>query len=168
MIINPFGKTLIIKPEKIELAKYDDRLAIVFNMLKDVTGVVYPPKKNESSFFKILPDTAVGLNDTWTETNDTENGKMTTAYKLTAITDSTIIIDLVGKSSSVTRSEMMGTPMVTTMNNNYTGKITADKTTGIIREKTITTESTGSTEAMGGNMPVTAKTTITIKVKPAE
>ncbi|MBL7738013.1 MAG: hypothetical protein JNK14_02255 [Chitinophagaceae bacterium] len=168
MIIDPSGKALIIKPEKIELAKYDDRLAIVFNMLKDVTNVVYPPKKNEASFFKVLPDTAVGINDTWSEISDTEGGKMTTVYKLSAITDSTIIVDLAGKSSSVTKTEMMGTSMVTTTSSNYTGKIIADKATGIIREKTITTESTGSTEAMGGNMPVTAKTTITIVVKPTE
>ncbi|MBL7744677.1 MAG: hypothetical protein JNN00_14495 [Chitinophagaceae bacterium] len=168
MIIDPTGKTMIVKPEKIELAKYDDRLAIVFNMLKDVTSVVYPPKKNEASFFKALPDTAVGINDTWSEIIETENGKVTTVYKLSAITDSVIIIDLAGRSSSITKSEMMGMPMTTSMNNNFTGKIIADKATGIIREKTITTESKGSTEAMGGNMPVTAKTTITITVKPAE
>ena len=33
MIIDPAGKALLVKPEKIELAKADDRLAIVFTML---------------------------------------------------------------------------------------------------------------------------------------
>ncbi|HEY6505160.1 MAG TPA: DUF6263 family protein [Chitinophagaceae bacterium] len=168
MVIDPAGKALLVKPDKIELSKYDDRLAIVFNMLKDVTHVVYPPKKNEASFFKVLPDTAVGINDTWIEASETETGKVTTVYKLSAITDSTIIVDLAGKSSAVTKSEMMGTPMTTTMSNNYTGKIILDKATGLIREKTVTTESTGKTEAMGGNMPVTSKTTITIYVKPVQ
>jgi hypothetical protein len=168
MIIDPAGKALLVKPEKIELTKADDRLAIVFNMLKDMTGVVYPPKKNESSFFKVLPDTAVGINSTWSETNATENGMTTTVYKLSAITDSTILVDFAGRSSSVTKAEMMGMATSTTMNNNYTGKIIVDKATGIIREKTITTESTGSTEAMGGNMPITSKSTITIYVQPVQ
>ncbi len=168
MIIDPAGKALVIKPEKIELVKIDDRLAIVFNMLKDVTHVVYPPKKNEASFFKVLPDTAVGINDSWTEISENENGKVSTVYTLSAITDSTIIIDLKGKSSSVTKAEMMGTPTTTSMSNSYTGKVILDKTTGIIREKTIITESNGSTEAMGGNMPVTSKTTITIYVNAVQ
>jgi len=168
MIIDPAGKTLMVKPEKIELAKADDRLAIVFNMLKDVTNVVYPPKKNEASFFKVLPDTAVGINDTWYETSEMENGKINTVYTLSAITDSTIVIDLKGKSSSVTKAEMMGMPTTTSINSSYTGKIILDKTTGITREKTIVTESNGNTEAMGGNLPVTSKTTITIYVKPAQ
>jgi hypothetical protein len=54
----------------------------------------------------------------------------------------------------------------TNMTNAYTGKIILDKTTGIIKEKTITTTSTGTTEAMGNTTPVTSKTTISIKVNP--
>lgn len=161
MIIDPAGKTLLVKPENIELAATDDRQAIVFNMLKDVTSVVYPPKKNEASFFKVLPDTAVGINDSWEETSEKENGKFNTVYTLFAITDTTIVIDLKGNSAFVTKAEMMGMPTTTSMNNHYTGKIILDKATGILHEKTIITESTGSTEAMGGTMPVTSKTTMT-------
>jgi hypothetical protein len=60
----------------------------------------------------------------------------------------------------------MGMETSTKMNNAYTGKIIIDKATGIMREKTITTASNGSTEAMGGTMPVTSKTTVIITVKP--
>jgi len=158
---------LLIKPEKIELAKADDRLAIVFTMLKDVTNVVYSPKKGESSFFKVLPDTAVGINDSWSEAGEDANGIFKTIYTLSSITDSTIIVSLKGNSASVTKAEMMGMQTTTSLKNSYTGSIILDKLTGVIKEKTITTESTGSTEAMGGNLPVTSKTTITIYVKPA-
>lgn len=166
MIIDPAGKVLLVKPEKIALAKTDDRLAIVLNLLKDVTGIVYPPKKNEASFFKVLPDAGAALNESWTESGLDSNGKFSTVYTLSAITDSTIIIDIKGSSSTITKAEMMGMQTSTTMNNDYTGKIILDKTTGISREKTITTVSNGSTEAMGGTMPVTSKTTITIHVNP--
>jgi hypothetical protein len=166
IIIDPSGKTLMVKPEKIELTKTDDRLSIIFNMLKDVTSIVYPPKKNEPSFFKVLPDNGAALNDSWTESGEDSIGKFSTTYTLTSITDSTLVVDLKGKSASVNKSEMMGVQATTTMNNSYTGKIILDKATGIIKEKIINTESNGNTEAMGGNMPVTSKTIITIRVVP--
>ncbi|MBC7949159.1 MAG: hypothetical protein H7Y42_14840 [Chitinophagaceae bacterium] len=166
MIIDPTGKTLMVKPEKINLSKTDDRLAIVLNMMKDITGVVYPPKKAEASFFKVLPDTAVGINDTWTEAGEDSTGKFMTQYTLSAITDSTIIVGFKGKSSSNTTGEVMGMQTSTTMNNSYIGMIILDKATGIVKEKNITTESNGTTEAMGGSMPTTSKSTITVYVKP--
>ena len=166
MIIDPSGKTLLTKPEKLEFNKWDDRIAIVFNMLRDITGVVYPPKKNEPSFFKVLPETETGLKESWTESGIDSSGLFKTTYTLSAITDSTIIVDLKGTSSFVTKSEMMGMQTSTTMNNTYTGNIIIDKATGIIREKTINTISSGSTEAMGGTLPVTSKTTTIIRVNP--
>ena len=168
MIIDPSGKVLLVKPEKIEFSKWDDRVAIVFNMLRDVTSVVYPPKKNESSFFKVLPSTETGLNESWTESGLDSNGLFKTIYTLSAITDSTVVVDVKGNSSFITKAEMMGMQTSTTMNNTYTGNIIVDKATGLIREKTINTTSTGSTEAMGGTMPVNSKSTIVMKVQPTQ
>jgi len=165
MIIDPAGKALLIKPEKIELAKQDDRLGIVFNLLRDVTNVVYPPKKNESSFFKVLPEKETGLNDSWSESGADSNGVFKTIYTLSAITDSTAVVDFKGNSSFVTKGEVMGMQTMTTMNNAYSGTVIIDKATGIVREKIINTLSNGSTEAMGGTMPVTSKTTMVIKVR---
>jgi hypothetical protein len=164
MVIDPSGKVLLVKPEEIVLTKTDDRVTIIFNMLRDLTSLVYPPKKNEASFFKVLPDTAVSINQSWSESGEDAYGKFATTYTLAAITDTTIIVNLEGKSASLTKAEMMGTQTTTTMNNSYTGKIILDKATGIIREKLINTVSNGNTVAMGGNLPVTSKSTITIKV----
>ncbi|MBL7732983.1 MAG: hypothetical protein JNM88_17560, partial [Chitinophagaceae bacterium] len=60
----------------------------------------------------------------------------------------------------------MGNETTTTMNNKSTGKIILDRSTGIIREKLINTESTGNTEAPFGTIPVTSKTSTIITVKP--
>jgi hypothetical protein len=166
MIIDPKGKVLMIRPEKIEPVKTDDRSAIVFNMLKDITDVVYPPKKGEASFFKILPDKVTNKGESWTEAGQNESGKFTTEYTLRDITDSTIIVDFKGTALTTSKATMMGMETLTTMNSTSMGKIILDKTTGIIKEKTITAESNGNTEAMGGTLPVTSKTTIIIQVKP--
>lgn len=166
LIIDPNGKTLMIQPEKFEAVKPDDRLAIVFSMLKDITDVVYPPKKGDGSFFKVLPADETSKGESWTESGQNENGKFSNEFTLTDITDSNILVDFKGTAVTITKATMMGMETSTTMNSTTTGKIILDKKTGIIKEKTLTIESNGNTEAMGGTMPVTSKTTIVIKVNP--
>lgn len=166
IILDTGGKTLMAVPEKIELSQGDSRMAIVTNMLSEMLDLVQPPAKGSASFFKILPDTVAGKGDTWTSSLQTNGGKTDAAYVISAITDSTILIDFVENSVTVTKAEMMGSETSTTMNNKSTGKIILDRLTGIIREKTISTESNGTTESSFGSLPVTSKTTTTISVKP--
>jgi hypothetical protein len=164
LIIDPAGKTLVVRPEKITLEKPDERLAIITNMLKDLISVVYPPEKGSASFFKVLPEEGAAVGESWQETFKTENESGITTYKLSAVTDSTIIVDFKTVSSSSAKAEMMGMETSTTMKSNATGKITLDKATGIIREKTTTIEANGATEVMGNSMPINSKTTISILV----
>jgi hypothetical protein len=168
MIIDTSGKVLMLQPEKMEEVVIDERMKLITGMLKDVMDVVQPPKKGSASFFKILPDTETGKGESWNEASTTEGNKFSKTYTLTDITDSTIVIDFTGTASTVTKAEMMGMETTTTMNDKTTGQIILDKATGIIRQKTITIESTGTTEAMGGTLPVTSKTTINIKVTPVQ
>jgi Family of unknown function (DUF6263) len=166
MIIDPNGKVLMVQPEKIESSKMDDRLAIITNMLRDLLDIVQPPQKGSPGFFKILPEKAVGINETWNESTENASGKSTTTYTLGAITDSTVVVNFTGNSVTVTKAVMMGNETTTTMNNKTSGKIILDKKTGIIREKTTTIESNGSTDVMGGTLPVTSRTIIAIVVTP--
>ncbi len=164
--IDPNGKVLTVNPEKMDTVEADERLAIVLNMLKDITDVVYSPQKGEASFFKILPAGETAMEESWTDSTQNETGEFKTVYTLSGITDSTIVIDFKGTAATVSKAMMMGRETVSTMNSTSNGKIILDKTTRIVKEKTVNTESNGNTEAMGGTMPVTAKTTITIHVKP--
>jgi hypothetical protein len=168
IIVDKSGKTLLAKPEKITLTIADDRMVIITDMLKELTEVIYPPKKGENSFFKILPEQEVGVGENWTENTIWETGKSTTTYTLSAITDSTIAVDFKTTANSATTSQMMGMEATRNMNSAATGKIILDKTTGIIKEKTSTVESNGTTEAMGTTMPLNAKSVIVIKVKPQD
>lgn len=164
--IDPNGKVIMAKPAKATIEKTDERLTIVLNMLKDITDVAYPPQKGEASFFKILPSAATATGESWTDSLQNETGRYKTTYTLSGITDSTVIVDFKTYATTVSKSLIMGRETTTTMNSNSTGKIVLDKATGIVKEKTIVVESNGSTEAMGGTLPVTAKSTITIYVKP--
>lgn len=168
MIINPSGIVKMAFPEKIAITEGDSRMAIITNMLKGVTDIVQPPQKDKGSFFYVLPDTAVEIGNKW-KTNAIENGgRSETEYTLTAITDSTIVVDFTENSNSVTKAEMMGNPTTTTLKNKTTGKIILNRTTNIIQEKTMTTESTGSTETTFGDLPVTSKITTKITVTAVE
>jgi hypothetical protein len=154
------------RPETIKIEETDSRMAIITTMLKDVLDLVQPPKKGQNSFFKVLPDKEVGKGDTWTESSQDASSKQDAAYVISDINDSTIVVDFAANSVTITKAEMMGSETTTTMNNKSTGKIILDRLTGIIKEKTINTESNGSTEASFGTLPVTSKTTTTITVKP--
>lgn len=164
MVIDPTGKVLTVQPEKIELAEMDERVKLVATMLKDVFDVVYPPQKGSNSFFKVLPDNGAAKGTTWTETYENESGKFSNEYALREFTDSTIVVDMTGKSNTVSKVQIMGMEMTTSLNNTTTGTIILDKATGIVREKTMTTESNGTNEGMGGSTPITSKTTIVTKV----
>lgn len=166
IIIDPTGTVKMVMPEKVELADMDSRMAIISSMLKDVLDLVQPPQKGKASFFKVLPDSEAGKGDAWTTSFETNGGKGDAAFAISDINDSTIVVDFAENSVTVTKAEMMGSETTTTLNNKSTGKIIIDRATGIMREKTINTESNGNTEASFGTLPVTSKTTTFITVRP--
>jgi hypothetical protein len=154
------------KTEKIQLAESDSRFAILTSMLKDVMDLVQPPQKEKASFFAVLPGREISKGDTWTTSTPTTNGQIDAAYVLSSISDSALVVDFVESSVSIIKAEMGGSETTTTMNNRSTGKIILDPITGILREKTISTESNGNTESSFGTIPVTSKTITVITVKP--
>ena len=168
IIIDSGGKVMMAIPEKVQLSEADSRMAIITSMLKEVMDIVQPPQKGKNSFFKILPDNEAVKGDGWKISTETSGNKADAAYVITDITDSTVVVDFAENSTTVTKAEMMGSETTTTMNNKSTGKIILERTTGIIREKTINTESSGNTESSFGTLPVTSKTTTVITVKPVQ
>jgi hypothetical protein len=167
MVIDTSGKVLMTMPEKFELAN-EDMLMVIGSMLKDELQAVQPPKKGNGSFFKILPEREISKGDSWTDTTNDATAKGITTYTLSGITDSTLVIDFTGNSNTISKAEFMGMETTTNLNNKTTGKIIIDRATNIIREKNSVIDSKGTTEAMGGTVPVTSKTTINIKVNSTE
>jgi hypothetical protein len=164
--IDANGRVIRTKAEKAPTVKTDERMNLILSMLRDVADIAYPQPRGRGSFFRILPARDVSVGDSWYDSVNSESARFKTNYTLSALTDSTIIIDFKTTSSTITKATMMGRETTTTMNSTGEGQIIADRSSGIIRQKKSTTESHGSTEAMGGLLPVTAKTTIIIHVKP--
>lgn len=164
MVIDPTGLVLMAFPDKIKTSETDSRMAIITNMLKELLDIVQPPQKGDFSFFKVLPEKEVTIGDTWTENRENENGSSTTNYTLATITDSTIVVDFTGTSTTVSKAEMMGNETTTTMNTKSSGKIVLNKATQLVQEKTISMDGTGNTETSFGTLPVTSKTEVKITV----
>ncbi len=165
MIIDSNGQVLMVVPEKFEPARADNRMALINNLLKEALDIADPPAKGSGSFFRVLPAKPSGTGDTWTRSWQTPSGTFNLAYVLTAITDSTIVIDFAGSSSTISKMEMMGQETTTTMNNKSSGKFTLERATGIIREQTVQTDGTGSTETAFGTLPVNTKSSTVVTVK---
>lgn len=168
MTIDEYGNVMTTNPEKIEPVRTDERLAIVLNMIKDISDVVYPPQRGQASFFKVLPSKEITIGESWADSSQNENGNIKTVYTLAAITDSTIVVEFKSSAITIAKTTLMGNETTTTLSGTGTGKIILDKATGILKEKTTITESGGSMEAMGGTTPVTSKTIITIHVNPGQ
>lgn len=158
-VISPTGTVLMVFPEKFETSETDERVRLVTNMLKEVFETVNPPKKGGTSFFAVFPAKEVSIGETWNESYETTSGKFNNTYSLKEITDTAYIVKVSGTSSTTSKADMMGMEIVTSLNNTSTGTIIVDKTTGIVKQKDIVTESTGTTTGMGGETPLTAKTT---------
>lgn len=164
LVVDSSGTTLMTTPEKIEAVKPGDKMVILDDMLRDLTAVAYPPKKGSSCFFHVFPGYEVGAGDSWTDSSENDEKKSVTVSTLSAITDSTLIVDFKTTAVTHTKSEMMGMEASTVMNYTSSGKIVVDKLTGLVREKTIATDSNGNTSAMNTSLPITGKTTVTIHV----
>ncbi|HTD93371.1 MAG TPA: DUF6263 family protein, partial [Chitinophagaceae bacterium] len=115
IIIDSSGKTLMARPEKVEMAKQDDRVMILTDMLKDLTNIVYPPLKGAPSFFGILPDHPVVIGDTWSETRNTDLEKATTVNTLAAVNDSVIVVNFKTNSTTILKSQRMGMDATTNL-----------------------------------------------------
>jgi hypothetical protein len=164
LYIDEKGNTVRTIPEKINSAARDEKLVIITDMLKDLAGIASPPAKGTASFFGIFPGNDIGTGDTWTDSTNNENERSVTVNTVSGITDSTIIIDFKTTTYSTAVSEMMGRPAKTILNTAITGTMIIDRNTGILRGKTSMAESNGTTEAMGGSLPITGRTSILIKV----
>jgi hypothetical protein len=165
IVVDPRGTVLMARPEEFKLSANTQAPVMITGLLSGQLDIVNPPKKGDGSFFKILPEQEVGLKEGWVESSEVGEEKSTTAYTLSAITDSTYVIDLKGSSNTITKAETMGTETITRLMNEFTGTIILDRTTGLIREKTLNTESHGTTEVMGGVLPVTSRVKVEMKVE---
>jgi len=119
------------------------------------------PKTGDTSEFMILPSKELAKGETWTHSSN----NVKTVYTLAEISDADIIVNYTEEASTSRTQEAMGQEIIMKSKDKTTGKITLDKKTGLLKEKTATTNSEGNMEMAGQSMPMNTKTTKTVTVK---
>jgi hypothetical protein len=118
------------------------------------------PKTGDMSDFKILPDFEVSKGQSWTDS--TKDKK--TVYTLGDVTDTDIIIDYTEDATLQKTQDAGGMEISMSSKDKTTGKIILDKNTGLLKERTATTNSEATMEMMGQSVPMNTKSTKKITV----
>lgn len=119
------------------------------------------PKTGDTSEFMILPPKELAKGESWTDSSK----NIKTVYTLADVTDADIIVNYTEEASTSRIQEAMGQEITMNSKDKTTGKIILDKKSGLLKEKTATTNSEGNMEMAGQSMPMNTKTTKTVTVK---
>jgi hypothetical protein len=122
------------------------------NMMSQVAEGLDLPKAGDHIDLRILPaDKKKG--DNW---SDSVEGRKT-IYTLSEITESEVIINFTENGTVNRTEETMGMEMTFNSKDKSTGRIVLDRKTGILKERTSTTDSEGTLEMMGQLVPMNTK-----------
>ena len=164
LLIDSLGTVIRADPPAFTDTSADERVMLVFNMLRDLTGIAEPPAAGSAGFFRILPSKGAAVGDSWSDTIRTSTEEGNTVYTLKRISDSTIEIGYEEKLTRRINATVMGMDSKTSLTSTGSGTIIVDRGSGVMRSKTGETQSTGTAEVMGNSTPVTARTTLNIRV----
>ena len=135
-------------------------------MMPGMTAAAAAPKVGNPSFFKFLPDSReVGKGDTWVDSVNTVDNQSKTIYTVKDINDSEVILDFTEEGKGKATQSAMGMSIDVTSTSKSTGTITLDKTTGILKQRTATTDTESNMNMGGREMSSTMKTTAVTTVK---
>ena len=134
-------------------------------MLSQLSLGLDMPKAGDPTPFKILPSAGnLSKGYTWTDSLNKTEEKGFNKYTISDITDNEIMLDMSGQSTSSKAQEAQGMQMTINMDSKLTGKITLDRKSGLMKQRTVTTEGSGSVEVAGQSIPITNKITVTTSV----
>lgn len=103
--------------------------------------------------------------DKWNDSTIADGVKTYRNYTVKSIDGNTATLSFAATQNINKAMENQGMEMNVTMENKMTGEIVVDKASGVVKQKTINTEGTGSMDMMGQSVPMTNKTTLTSTTK---
>lgn len=163
MTVAPDGKVVSVKADDNNPNTPGGGDDMMGQMLSQLSLGLDMPKAGDPTPFKILPAQEVAKGSSWTDSL-TNGEKGFNKYTVTDVTANEVLLDLVGQSASVKKQEMQGMELTINMSSKSTGKIVLDKKTGIMKQRTTTSEGNGTVEVAGQSVPITNKITVTTTV----
>ena len=171
MTVDAYGKITAVKEDSARATT--DTSAGAPDMMGGMMGGMMQgfgmPKTGDRTDFAILPAKELGKGDTWTDTASASNDvKRNAAYTVTDITGSEILVDYTEEVSEKKTGENMGMEMTIDKKDKNTGKIVLDRKTGLLKQQTVTTVTSGTVSVMGQDVPLDVKSTQTVVVTPGK
>lgn len=166
MKVDAHGKVLEVKADDDNpngKSSEDDAVAAMLSMQLGTNFQL--PKAGDATIFAILPAREIAQGDSWTDSTMNNGAKTVTVYKVNSITATDIILDFTQQTTVNTTQTMMGTEATINTEDKGKGQVVLDKSTGLMKQKTETLESSGTIEAQGMSIPISGKTTINVAVK---
>ncbi|CAN5409593.1 hypothetical protein BH11BAC3_BH11BAC3_09740 [soil metagenome] len=149
-------------------AKIEDKAATggMMDMVNNVTGAGSDESNGAKAAFEVMP-MGKKTGDTWSDSTITDEIKTYRTYTLKSINGNDATVALTGTQITKKKVEQQGMEVNVTMEGKLTGEGIVDMSTGIVKERTLVMDGTGSAEVMGQSIPVTTKvttkTTVTTK-----
>ena len=165
MTVDGSGKVTAVKADDNNPKGKEENGDVMGGMIEQIGLGLDIPKVGDVTEFKILPSREVSKGESWTDSTSTKDEKIKTTYTIADVTDGEILVNYTAEGNAKIKQENMGTEVTVTKTDKASGKITLDRKTGLLKTRTDTIETTGTTEVMGQSMPMTGKTTKTTTVK---
>jgi hypothetical protein len=160
--IDASGKIIAVKNTEKKKKEENNMMAMFMQQMNVGSGV---PTEGLASFFKVLPDREVGKGDSWADTIAAAGNVVNTSYTVKDITDTEILLDFISDGKIDTKQNMMGMSVEVKGTVKSNGTITLDKTTGILKKKTVTNQTQTASSLNGQEMNINSKSTSDITVR---
>lgn len=136
----------------------------LMDMVNNVTGAANDESNGANAAFEVMP-LGKKVGDSWSDSTITDEIKTYRNYTLKEVNGNTARLILTGKQITSKKVEQQGMEINVNMEGKLSGEGLVDMTTGILQEKTMVLDGTGSAEVMGQSIPVTTKVTTKTTVK---
>lgn len=136
----------------------------LMEMVNNVTGAGADDSNGANAAFDIVP-AGKKVGDSWSDSTITDEMKTYRNYTFKEANGNLATIVLNGKQITKKTVEQQGMEINVTMDGKLSGEGVVDMSTGILKQRTMILDGTGSAEVMGQSIPVTTKVTTTTTVK---
>ncbi len=136
----------------------------MMDMMKNMLGGMSDLSNGASDAFQVLP-AGKKAGDKWSDSLIADGVKIYRDFVLKEINGNDATVSFSGNQLTNKKVEQQGMEVTVSMDAKLSGESVVDISTGIIKQKTLNMDGTGTAEMMGQNIPMTTKVTSTTTVK---
>jgi hypothetical protein len=164
MSVDASGKIVSVKADDDNPNTEADSEDVMANVMGQFTEGLQVPKSGDIISLKVATAGNFTKGKTWTDSlAGDELG--TVKYTVSNVTANEVLIDYISEGITKKKQDVGGgMEMDVNLKNKTTGTITLDKKSGLLKQRTVNSEGSGTMEAMGQSIPMKSKITGTITV----